>query len=127
MTKPDAPTGIDDKRCAIDMAIIRGCLSRMRVTLRWGPTGLMLGDALTKYKAEAADLLRACVRASAYQLADESSTLQWAREEGEARSFARPDGKIRCMSLVLNIVQVLSTDGAKPTQSETEQNPAILT
>ena len=88
VTKLGAPTGIDDKRCAIDMAIIRGCLKRMEVTLRWGPTGLMLGDALTKDKAEAADLLRACVRASAYQLADESSTLQRAREEREARSLA---------------------------------------
>ena len=28
-----APTGIDDKRCAIEMAIIRGCLSRMAVPL----------------------------------------------------------------------------------------------
>ena len=64
-----------------------------RVALRWEPTGLMLGDALTKDKAEAADLLRACVRVSAYQLADESSTLQRAREEREARSFAKADGK----------------------------------
>ena len=44
----------------------------------------MLRETLTKDKAEAADLLR-CVRASAYQLADESS-LQRAREEREARS-----------------------------------------
>ena len=44
------------------------------MTLRWGPTGLMLGDALTIDKAEAADLLRACVRVSAQQLADDSST-----------------------------------------------------
>ena len=34
VTKPGAPTGIDDKRCAIDMVIIRGCLRRMEVTLR---------------------------------------------------------------------------------------------
>ena len=27
--KPGAPTGIDDKRCATDMAIIRGCVRRM--------------------------------------------------------------------------------------------------
>ena len=35
----------------------------MGVTLRWGPTGLTHVDALTKDKAEAADLLKACVRA----------------------------------------------------------------
>ena len=34
VTKPGAPTGIDNKRCAIDMAIVRGCLRRMEVTLR---------------------------------------------------------------------------------------------
>ena len=94
VTKPGATTGIDDKRCATDIAIFRGCLKRMEVTLRWRPTGLMLGDALTKDKAEAADLLRACVRASA-QLADESSTLQRAREEREAPSSAKSDGKMR--------------------------------
>ena len=95
VTKPGAPTGIDDKRCAIDMAIIRGGLRRMGVTLRWGPTGLMLGDALTRDQAEPADSLRACVRASACQLADESSTLQRARDEREARSLAKADGKIQ--------------------------------
>ena len=55
----------------------------------------MLGDALTKGKAEAADLLRACVRASAHQLADASSTLQRAPEEREAWFSAKADGKIR--------------------------------
>ena len=69
VTKPGAPTGIDDKRCATDMATTRRCLKRMEVTLRWGPMGLMLGDALTRNEAEAADLLKACVRASACQLA----------------------------------------------------------
>ena len=33
VTKPCVPTGIDDERCAVDMAIIRGCLRRM--TLHW--------------------------------------------------------------------------------------------
>ena len=47
----------------------------------------MLGDALTKDKADPADLLRASVRASAYQLVDESCTLQRAREEREAGTF----------------------------------------
>ena len=95
VTKPGAPTGIDDKRCAIDMATIRGCLKRIGVALRWGPTGLMLGDALTKDKAEAADLSKTCVRASACQLADESSTLKRAREGREARSSPNADGRSR--------------------------------
>ena len=60
------------------------------MTLRWGPTGLALGDALTQDKPEAADLLRARVRASAFQLTDESSTWQRTREEREARSLRKP-------------------------------------
>ena len=50
---------------------------------------------LTKDKAEAADMLRACVRAFAYQLADESSRLQRAPDERESWSSAKADGKIR--------------------------------
>ena len=41
-----------------------------------GPTGLMLGDALPRDKADAGDLLRACLRASACQVADESSVVE---------------------------------------------------
>ena len=84
-----APTGLTTKNCAVDTAIIRGCPRRTVVTLRLGPTGLLLGDSLTKDKA-AADQLKACVRASAYQLQHESSTLQRAREE---RGF-------RCLTMV---------------------------
>ena len=69
----------------------RGCHSRMPdkdgVTLRCGPTGLMLGGGTDQRQAEAADLLRACVPASsAYQLAD---TLQRAGEEREVRSLGK--------------------------------------
>ena len=48
----------------------------------------MLGDAWSKDKADAVDLLRACARSSACQLTDESSTLPRCRKEREAR-FAR--------------------------------------
>ena len=64
VTQHGVRSGIDDKRCAIDMAIIRCCLRRLEVTC---------------------DVLRACVRASAYQLADELLTLQRAPKEREAR------------------------------------------
>ena len=52
----------------------------------------MLGGAQIKDKADAADLLRACARASVYQLAYESSTLQRAGEECEARSLTKTNG-----------------------------------
>ena len=52
VTKPGAPTGRRQAR-SHHMAINHGRLGRVGVTLRWGPTGLMLGDALTKDKGEA--------------------------------------------------------------------------
>ena len=61
LTKPGVPTGIDDKRCATKTD---GCGSRDRRACCL---------ETTKGKAEAADLLRACARASAHQFADESS------------------------------------------------------
>lgn len=86
VTKPGAPTGILDMRCAIDLAIVKGCLKRMRAMLKWGATSLMLGDAWTKDRTEAADVLRACPRAGAYQLADESAMLVRAQEEKATRA-----------------------------------------
>ena len=92
VTKPEAPTGIDDKHCAIDQAIICGCLRRMGAALRWRPTELMLGDALTKDKADGAELLRACVRTPECQVSEESSTLIRAREE---RKIGKKTNNIR--------------------------------
>eukprot|EP00959_Pyramimonas_sp_CCMP1952_P007392 154654-Pyramimonas_sp.AAC.1 len=46
-----SPSGIDDKRCAVDIAIRKESLRRMSATLRWGPTSLMLANCLTKDKA----------------------------------------------------------------------------
>ena len=86
VSKPGAPTGTDDTRCATDLAIIRRSLRRMGVTLRWRPTGLMLGNGLSKNKADAAVTLRACVRALALQMTDESSTLQRIDEQRDANS-----------------------------------------
>ena len=40
VTKPGAPPGINDKRCAIDVAIFRGCLRRM------GSDSLLVTDGL---------------------------------------------------------------------------------
>ena len=72
------------------MAIIRGCLKRIGVTLRWGLTVLTLLNALMIDKADDADLMRAW---SAYQIADESSTLQRVREEREAKPSTKADVK----------------------------------
>jgi hypothetical protein len=80
-----APSSLEDKRCAIELMIARQALQRLGGILRWGPTSLMLADALTKEKPEAHDLLRACIRSGVYQLADEPTVLENAAAERERR------------------------------------------
>ena len=67
VTKPGAPTEINDQRCAIDI----GCHSWMPETDGCDSSlgrRVTLGGALTEDKVDAANLLKACVRASACQL-----------------------------------------------------------
>ena len=49
---------LDDRRTAIDIAIIRQSIRRTKMEARWVPTGHMLADGLTKDKLEPMDLLR---------------------------------------------------------------------
>ena len=49
----------------------------------------MLADALTKEKPEPHALLRACIKAKVYQLADEPTVLQHASQERERREARR--------------------------------------
>ena len=76
---------LDDRRTAIDIAIIRQSIRRTKMEARWVPTGHMLADGLTKDKAEPMDLLRSVLRAARYQLADEQTVLDRKREERERR------------------------------------------
>lgn len=76
---------VDDKRTAIDIAVIRQSIKRSGLEPRWCATGHMVADGLTKDKAEPADLLRSVLRNSRYQLADEQLVLDRKREEKEHR------------------------------------------
>ena len=49
--KMGSPARVEDKRCAVDIAISKESLTRLGAVLRWGPTSLMLADCLTKDKA----------------------------------------------------------------------------
>ena len=75
-----SPT-LEDKRCALDIVIIRESLSKLQTSLRWLPTDRMLADSLTKESPEAMDLLRACLRAGKYQVSDEDTVLEWRASE----------------------------------------------
>ena len=83
---------LDDKRTAIDIAIIRQSIKRTNLEPRWCPTGHMVADGLTKDKAEPADLLRSVLRNARYQLADEQLVLERKKKERERR---RQRGAVR--------------------------------
>ena len=84
-----SPT-LDDRRTAIDIIIIRDCISRLGISLRWLPTDRMLADSLTKESPEALDLLRACIRSARYQISPEQKILELrAQERDRRRSFAQ--------------------------------------
>ena len=67
---------LDDKRTAIDIAIIRQSIEHCGLEPRWSPTGHMAADAFTKDKGEPLDLLRSVLRQGRYQLADEQTALE---------------------------------------------------
>ena len=78
---------LDDKRTAIDIAIIRQSIQRTKLEPRWCPTTYMAADALTKDRAEPIDLLRSILRSSRYQLADEQIVMDRRREENDGEEL----------------------------------------
>eukprot|EP00959_Pyramimonas_sp_CCMP1952_P466729 9490458-Pyramimonas_sp.AAC.1 len=80
-----SPSSLEDKRCAIDVVVIKDSVQRCGASFRWCPTNRQLADALTKDKGDPADLLRACMRAHRYQLADEEYVLELKANERENR------------------------------------------
>ncbi len=95
VTANGSPATLEDKRCAIDVVVIRDSLRRCRGRIRWVPTDRQLADSLTKDKGECADLLRACMRACMYQLSDEQRILQLKAQERENRKQRGAQRKIR--------------------------------
>ena len=71
---------LDDKRTAIDVAIIRQSIFRAGLEPGWCPTGHMLADGLTKDRGEPLDP-EVCGEIS--QLADEDTVLERAKAERE--------------------------------------------
>ena len=80
-----SPSVLDDRRAAIDIAIIRQSVARCGLIVRWAPTDRMLADALTKDKGDPADLLRSVLRSGVYQIAGEQVVLENKAEERARR------------------------------------------
>ena len=70
-----SPSKLEDKRVAVDLAIIRQAVERTQMNIRWAPTELMLADSLTKDLADPADLLRAALHQGMYHLSQEAAVL----------------------------------------------------
>ena len=81
-----SPSKVEDKRVAIDLAIIRQAVKRTGMKVRWCPTELMLAASPTKDSADPADLLRAALQCGEYQLAPEASVLAQKKLQREARA-----------------------------------------
>eukprot|EP00435_Cladocopium_sp_Y103_P057558 s34_g19.t2 len=66
----------EDKRVAIDLAIVKQSMLRCKLCVRWCPTSLMLADGQTKDQQDPADLLRSALHVGEYQLNDEAMVLE---------------------------------------------------
>ena len=85
LTSMSAASKCEDKRVAIDLAVLRQCIARTGLKVRWCPTELMLADGLTKDKADPADLLRAALKIGEYQLNSEATILDLKKQHRSER------------------------------------------
>ena len=79
----------DDKRVAIDLAILRQCMKNSGLQIRWCPSELMLADALTKDQFEPSELLRTALEIGEYQLNAEAFILAIKKCQREGRRKGR--------------------------------------
>ena len=79
----------DDKRVAIDLAILRQCMKNSGLQIRWCPSELMLADALTKDQFEPSELLRTAPEIGEYQLNAEAFILAIKKCQREGRRKGR--------------------------------------
>ena len=79
----------EDKWVAIDLAILKQCMSRTGLHVRWCPTQLMLADGLTKDQQDPADLLRAALAIGEYQLNPEAVILEKKKTQRQERLARR--------------------------------------
>lgn len=80
---------VEDKRVAIDLAILKQSMQRTQLSVRWCPTELMIADGLTKDSMDPADLLRAALDVGEYQLNKEASILAMKKDQREQRNLRR--------------------------------------
>eukprot|EP00435_Cladocopium_sp_Y103_P019970 s3134_g4.t2 len=87
LTSMSSVSKVEDKRIAIDLAIVKQSMLRCNLSIRWCPTQLMLADGLTKDQQDPADLLRSVLRLGEYQLNEEASVLEQKKKCREERTI----------------------------------------
>ena len=85
LTSMSSVSKVEDKRVAIDLAILKQCMTRTGLSVRWCPTELMVADGLTKDQMDPADLLRAALDVGEYQLNQEATVLAIKKQQQEER------------------------------------------
>ena len=101
LTTLSSASKVEDKRVAIDLAILKQSMARTGLSVRWCPTELMIADGLTKDQMDPADLLRAALDVGEYQLNKEATILaikKQQREEQKQRSQAKSADKPAALS-----------------------------
>ena len=86
---PGSPSKTENKRVAIDLAILKQCQARTGMSVRWAPAELMIPDALTKDHSDPADLLRSVLEHGTYQLSKEAAVLSLKKQQRDRRSARR--------------------------------------
>ena len=90
LTSLSSVAKVEDKRVAIDLAILKQCMARTGLSVRWCPTELMIADGLTKDQMDPADLLRAALDVGEYQLNKEATILAIKKQQREERRARQP-------------------------------------
>lgn len=97
VTSVSSVSKCEDKRVAIDLAILKQCAQSSGLEVRWCPSELMLADALTKDQYDPSVLLRAALQLGTYQLHEEADILAQKRAHREHKDKAKQlrtiDGK----------------------------------
>ena len=87
LTKKTTGPG-EDRRTALDIAVMRDDLARGDIALRWVGTKAQLADTLSKSRGDS-DMLRAVLRSGKLVIVDEPTAMEMKRQERVERQHRR--------------------------------------
>ena len=127
LTSMSSISKCDNKRIAIDLAILQQCMERSGLSVRWCPSELMLADGLTKDQWEPSDLLRAALQVGEYQLNHEATILNRKRIDRAERAARRNSVFSQASDLARRSQTRLSgsSDGQKGRAQWEERGPGV--